>query len=71
MVASNRQDSSKLLWPFTTVDPFVPGPAIDFVSKLLKDPDFYDKTERVAFKNLEHFSFRKSRERMMRVLEET
>src|SRR3990167_385095 len=70
LVASNRQDSSKLLWPFTTVDPFVPGPAIDFVTKLLKDADFYDKTERVAFKSLHHFGFAKSRERMLRVLGE-
>ena len=68
LVASNRQDSSKLLYPFTTIDPFEPEGAVNFVAKLLKDQDFYDKTERVAFKNLDHFSFRKSRERMMRAL---
>ena len=69
LVASDRQDSSKLLWPFTTVDPFVPLPAVTFVSKLLNNAEFYERVERMALKNLGHYGFEASRERMMRVLE--
>ena len=69
LVASDRQDSSKLLWPFTTVDPFVPMPAITFVSKLLSNAEFYERVEQTALRNLKHFGFPASKERMMRVLE--
>ena len=69
-VASNRQDSSKLLWPFTTVDPYSPEPAASFVAKLLSNSEFYRHCEQTALKNLKHFGFEKSRERMMRLLED-
>lgn len=68
-VASEKQDSSKLLWPFTTVDPFEPEGAIGFVCKLLKDSDFYRRTEQIALKNLRQFGFGESKKRMMRMLE--
>lgn len=67
-VASNKQDSSKLLWPFTVVDPYDPEPAVAFVSKLLTNKDFYTKCEDVALRNLRHFGFEESRKRMMEVL---
>lgn len=69
-VASDKQDSSRLLWPFTTVDPFVPGPATNFLAKLLSDEDFYQKCLRTADKNLEHYGFAKSKERMMRIMKD-
>ena len=69
LVASDKQDSSKLLWPFTTVDPYSPEDAIAFMVKLIKKDDFYDKCERVAMKNVHHFGLEKSKERMMRILD--
>lgn len=71
LVASDRQDSSKLLFPFTTIDPFVPLPAVNFVAKLLSNPEFYSRVEQIALKNLKHYGFERSKERMMRALEET
>ena len=69
LVASNKQDSSKLLYPFTTVDPYAPEGAVTFLAKLLANDDFYEKVQRVAEKNLPHYGFAKSKERMMRILE--
>jgi len=71
LVASSKQDTSKLLWPLTTIDPFEPFPAVAFTAKLLKDSEFMHRTLKIADKNLENYGFAKSKERMMRVLEES
>jgi len=70
-VASDKQDSAKLLWPLTTVDPFEPTRAIQHMTKLLSDREWYTKAQRIADKNLSHFGFAASKERMMRILKET
>src|SRR3990167_732314 len=69
-IASTKQDSSKLLFPFTTVDPFIPTAAVQFMTKLLRDETFYLRVENTALKNVKHYGFEKSRERIMTVLEE-
>lgn len=69
-VASEKQDSAKLLWPFTTVDPFEPTRAIGHLTKLLSNDDYYARTQRTADKNLAYFGFVASKERMMRMLKE-
>ena len=69
LVASDKQDSSKLLYPLTHVDPFDPEAAVNFVAKLFKDENFYTRVENIAMKNLQNYSFAKSKERMMRALE--
>ena len=69
-VASDKQDSADLLWPFTTVDPFEPTRAIRFLTKLLSDGAFYAHVEKTALKNLSYYSLEASRARMMRVLGE-
>jgi len=70
LVASNRQDSSAVLWPQTTVDPFEPWGAIRAMCRLLTDPEHYARVEAAAAKALQHYGFARSRERMLRVLDE-
>ena len=70
LVASERQDSSHLLYPFTRINPYIPDEAVKFVCKLLsQDTAFYERVERTALKNLEHYSFARSKERMLRIFE--
>ena len=70
LVASDKQDSSKLLWPFTTVDPFEPTRAIQHMAKLLSNTEYYAHAQKTADKNLWHYGFVASKERMMRILKE-
>ena len=70
LVASKKTDSADILYPFTRVDSFRPGEAVAFLAKLLNNSGgFAEKVERTATKNLYHYSFAKSRERMTRILE--
>ena len=70
LVASTKQDSSRLLYPFTSVNPFDPEPAVNFLAKVFKDESFYQKVEETATKNLKHYGFGPSKERMLRALED-
>jgi hypothetical protein len=68
LVASDRQDSTHLLYPFTKVSPYRPEGAIAFVAKCLRDAEFSSKVERTAMKNLSHYDFAHSKARMMKIL---
>lgn len=41
----------------------------NFVAKLLSNSEFSQRTEEIALKNLKHYGFGKSKERMMAILE--
>lgn len=70
LIASTYTDSGKLLFPFSTVNPHDPIQTVEMVTKVLLDKkDFQAHIDEVATRNLRHFGFAKSRERMMAILE--
>ena len=69
LVASDMQDSSKSLWPLSTVDPFSARSAVDMTVKIISNEEFRRKRVQFAMGNVENqYGFAKSRARMEAVL---
>jgi len=70
-VGSDRTQSSQMLYPFTTIDPYDIKKARELISRLNNDKEFYDKVVNYALERSEFYNHTNSKERYLTALYES
>jgi len=71
MVGSNRIDSMRRCFPFTSHDPYDTKAMVESIKKLWTDEAFYKKVVDYAKEACEYYNYKNSKERFLKALKET
>lgn len=71
VVGSDRTQSMKICYPYTTVDPYDVVKGRQLIEKLINDKDFYDLVVKTALERVEFYNHENSKARFLVALEES